>query len=347
MASKQSWKGMPVSNLVTAIQNYASEGTYWVRVNDNKFDFYLTSAYNSWCVRAYAGAYTTGKTYTFSFQYRGDNPASGDLTLDNDGAENNVWNDTLTTTTEWQTYTQTRGTAATAAWYMYFRRNGGGNIYIRNVQLEESSFATPFVNGTRSNTEAIIDWAGKNTITASSLTYNSDGTFGFNGSNNGMTVPGTNFSLNTMTIEAWAYSSNFAHNGFIFEKTTNGSVNTQYSFFCNTSSVYYRTYGLSTSDLTVSNGSSGLVNNQWNHMVATFDGTYKKIYVNGVLKATSGALTGTVTQNTTGNAYIGIYGSFAGYPFNGKISSEKIYNHALTAAEIQQNFSALRGRYSI
>jgi len=82
-------------------------------------------------------------------------------------------------------------------------------------------------------------------------------------------------------------------------------------------------------------------------MVATFDGTYKKIYVNGVLKATSGALTGTVTQNTTGNAYIGIYGSFAGYPFNGKISSEKIYNHALTAAEIQQNFSALRGRYSI
>jgi hypothetical protein len=33
--------------------------------------------------------------------------------------------------------------------------------------------------------------------------------------------------------------------------------------------------------------------------------------------------------------------------FDGKLSVAKIYNRALTAAEIKQNFNALRGRYGI
>ena len=33
--------------------------------------------------------------------------------------------------------------------------------------------------------------------------------------------------------------------------------------------------------------------------------------------------------------------------FSGKISNTKIYNRALSAAEISQNFNALRGRYGL
>ena len=133
----------------------------------------------------------------------------------------------------------------------------------------------------------------------------------------------------------------------MFEKTTNGIVNTQYSLFYNSSNdIYYRTYGLSTLDLPVNTSTAGVVNNQWNNVVATWDGTNKRIYVNGVLRATSATLTGPVTQNTTGAAFIGIYGG-GGYPFNGRIAQTQIYNRALTAAEIQQNFNATRSRYSI
>ena len=133
----------------------------------------------------------------------------------------------------------------------------------------------------------------------------------------------------------------------MFEKTTNGIVNTQYSLFYNSSNdIYYRTYGLSTLDLPVNTSTAGVVNNQWNNVVATWDGTNKRIYVNGVLRATSATLTGTVTQNTTGAAFIGIYGG-GGYPFNGRIAQTQIYNRALTAAEIQQNFNATRSRYGI
>ena len=181
-------------------------------------------------------------------------------------------------------------------------------------------------------------------------TYSSanGGSLVFDGVNDGVQLPGTNLSLNQMTISSWNYSSNYAQNGFMFEKTTNGLVNTQYSLFYNGDNlIYYRTYGLSPTDLTVNTSTAGVVNNQWNNVVATWDGTNKRIYVNGILRATSANLTGTVTQNTTGAAYIGIYGNFAGYPFNGRISKTSIYNRALTAAEIQQNFNALKSRFSI
>lgn len=225
----------------------------------------------------------------------------------------------------------------------------GDQYYFADWQCENNSFSTPFVNGTRSNTQSLLDWTGTNTVTINGLTYNSDGTFNYYGTNGtGLSLPGTNFSLNTQTIECWCYSSSFVQNGFMFEKTTNGSVNTQYSFFFNNSSshLYYRTYGLTPRDLVLTTSNSGVVNNQWNHMVATFDGSTKRIYVNGVQK-TSASTTGTITANTTGAAYIGTYGSFVGYPFNGKIGVTKIYNRALTAAEVAQNFNALRGRYGL
>jgi hypothetical protein len=151
-----------------------------------------------------------------------------------------------------------------------------------------------------------------------------------------------------MTISSWNYSANYNHNGFMFEKTTNGSVNTQYSLFFNGSNtIYYRTYGLSTTDLTLSSATTYAINNKWNHIVATFDGTNKRIYVNGVLRATSANLTGTVTQNSTGPAFVGAYGNFGGYFFNGRIAQTRVYNRALSSDEIKQNFNAQRGRFGI
>jgi hypothetical protein len=236
----------------------------------------------------------------------------------------------------------------------------GHKYYLSGAQLEKKSYPTTFVatNTTRGTTVAtgggwadltgngnhgeLVNGVGENSANGGSLV--------FDGVNDGVQLPGTNLSLNQMTISSWNFSSNYVHNGFMFEKTTNGSVNTQYSLFFNnntTSNLYYRTYGLSTTDLIVSNANSGVVNNQWNNVVATWDGTNKRIYVNGILRATSANLTGTVTQNSTGAAYIGIYGNFAGYPFNGRISQTQIYNRALTAQEIQQNFNATRSRFGV
>ena len=173
------------------------------------------------------------------------------------------------------------------------------------------------------------------------------GCINFPGTDDGVIISSpAALSVNQHTISSWNYSTNYNQNGFMFEKTTNGSVNTQYSLFFAGSLIYYRTYGLSDVNLATNTTNAGVVNSQWNNVVATYDGSTKKIYVNGRLAASESS-TGTVTQNTTGPAYIGIYGNFAGYPFNGKISSTTVYNRALSAAEIQQNFEATRGRYGI
>ena len=188
---------------------------------------------------------------------------------------------------------------------------------------------------------------GNNGTLTNGPTYSSanGGSIVFDGTNDGIQLAGTNLSLNAHTISYWHYSTNFNQTGMVFEKTTNGTHSTQYMItYNNNNFMYYRTIGLSTQDLVVQNAST---NNKWNNLVATFDGTNKRIYTNGVLRGTSATLTGTIVQNTTGIAAIGIIPDFVNYAFNGRIAITSIYNRALSAAEILQNFNALRGRYGI
>jgi hypothetical protein len=226
-----------------------------------------------------------------------------------------------------------------------------GGYTIHTFTTVGSTTFTPLVATNNSAILGLADFSGRNNFaTASGPTYSSGngGSLSFDGVDDEVQLPGTNFSLNTMTISAWNYSSNYAQNGFMFEKTTNGTVNTQYSLFFNgDNTIYYRTKAVSTEDLTVNTTTAGVVNNQWNNVVATFDGTNKRIYVNGILRATSANLTGTVTQNTSGIALIGRHGNPSSYPFNGRIAQTQIYNRALSAAEIQQNYNALKGRYTL
>ena len=93
---------------------------------------------------------------------------------------------------------------------------------------------------------------------------------------------------------------------------------------------------------------SGIITNDgnWHHVVGTYDRgvTTAKIYVNGILRNTNSSI---LTGPTT-NAQPLLMGSRSGpYGFGGSISGVKIYNRVLSAAEIQQNFIALRYRFSI
>ena len=80
---------------------------------------------------------------------------------------------------------------------------------------------------------------------------------------------------------------------------------------------------------------------------AVYDGSTQKIYVNGEL-VTSRSWTTNPVYGTTGNrnAQIGRFG-YTGYEryFNGYIYEAKVYDRALTADEIRQNYIALSGRF--
>jgi hypothetical protein len=82
--------------------------------------------------------------------------------------------------------------------------------------------------------------------------------------------------------------------------------------------------------------------NNWHHIVATYDGAVLRLYRNTVLASTANS-TGNIT-NQSATLTIGTRG---GQRFDGKIGIARIYNKALSAAEIQQNFNATRARYGI
>ena len=89
---------------------------------------------------------------------------------------------------------------------------------------------------------------------------------------------------------------------------------------------------------------SSISANTWYEVTVTWDGTTSKSYLNGVF-ATNISVGSAGKQ--TDNFAIGATAAGSNTHFNGKISVTLVYNKALTAAEISQNYNALKGRYGI
>ncbi len=173
------------------------------------------------------------------------------------------------------------------------------------------------------------------------------GTFVFDNSNDKITFANNSAFNHTseLTIEAWV---NFDGNSddFIFEK---GNVNTQYSLFSHGTDIVFRTRHSADSGydtLNPSKTTAGITNGQWHHIVGSWDGSTKRIYVDGVLKSSkskSGAL-----NTTSQGAAIGAFGgTTSGYYFGGKIAIVRIYSKGLSAIEAAQNYNAQRSRFSL
>jgi hypothetical protein len=84
-----------------------------------------------------------------------------------------------------------------------------------------------------------------------------------------------------------------------------------------------------------------LSNNTWYHAVGTYTNGSSVLYINGNSVASASQTPGTYSSSYTGNIVIGAY---AGY-MSGNIAIAKLYNRALTAAEVRQNYNAVKGRY--
>jgi hypothetical protein len=147
-----------------------------------------------------------------------------------------------------------------------------------------------------------------------------------------------------LTIEAWVYTGELTtQSGHIFEKTSGGSVNSQYSLFLqNNGNTMFRTVSGSAHDFAVTTPTR--IKNEWFHIAATWDGSVKRIYYNGSLLGTSGSVTSITTG--TGPSSIGAYttgGVPASFWLNGSISHVAVYDYALSQAQIASHVNA--GRY--
>ena len=196
------------------------------------------------------------------------------------------------------------------------------------------------------------DVSGNNMVASISgtVTYNSSngGNLVFNATN-GTVLTSENSALNTQTptVEVWTRTNATTQNGFWFEK---GNVNTQYALFQEGANIAWRqNVGFVTTLNAVTANFVGTTN--WFQVVGTFTSGTRRLYVNGML-VNSDTQTGTIATNTNGSS-IGVFGGFngtvggRGYYYNGNIGTVKVYNRALSATEIQQNYEAQKSRFNI
>jgi hypothetical protein len=185
------------------------------------------------------------------------------------------------------------------------------------------------------------------TITGSlkdDTTFNTDGggTFEFDGTDDHIDFgrPSIlNFTpqTNTFSISAWFKTSQF---GTIYSfGAPSGNASTQIKITVRGDN-YYPEMVLGG---TVTAGSTALNDSNWHNIVVTVPAASSGaiLYLDGASHVTGNIGTATSSEN----ALIGARTDGSGFEWVDKISNVKIYNKALSAAEVKQNYNALKGRF--
>jgi hypothetical protein len=94
-------------------------------------------------------------------------------------------------------------------------------------------------------------------------------------------------------------------------------------------------------DNNLSSPTQSMIPGNWYYLSSTYNGTDRKIYLNGSLIASD--TPGVTHSITTGDSFT--IGSIMGQPFTGKISIVKLHTKALSAPKLLSNFNSLKNRF--
>jgi hypothetical protein len=139
-----------------------------------------------------------------------------------------------------------------------------------------------------------------------------------------------------VTLEAWVYWTGSNSTKGILGRWFSGvasymlyaSTSTQLLFFINTS-----------------NSPVNISGTGWKHIVGTYDSTNRRVYIDG---QEIGSGTGYTSPIAVGDKpiEIGRYAGNTAYQYDGDIAQPRIYNRALTAAEVLQNYNSGKNTYT-
>tara|TARA_Y100001972_G_C7600217_1_gene300775 strand:- start:283 stop:963 length:681 start_codon:yes stop_codon:yes gene_type:complete len=191
-----------------------------------------------------------------------------------------------------------------------------------------------------------FDIVGSSNVTLTNgPTFSADnaGIISFDGSNDIVTVPNQLLFPDTQNLTVEYFINILAANG-----------NQIYGMLSNSNRLYHGIYNNywdvgygGTSWDTSSNTNKQILVDGWNHVTVTVTSGTAKIYINAVANAR------TITDNSVSYQSGDLYG-IGGYMnpsynnnYSGvnKLSYLRVYNRGLTAAEVTQNYNALKGRF--
>lgn len=131
----------------------------------------------------------------------------------------------------------------------------------------------------------------------------------------------------TSQVVFYPFSGTTSATGLGFGGTLNATTNNRWYFFDGTN--------------VFSSPNTAVTTNVWYNLVVTKSSTTYSLYTNGTLSLTSTGVDLALTQYNLGRRGNGEWYA------KGNTAQASIYNRALSAAEILQNFNALRGRFNI
>ena len=175
-------------------------------------------------------------------------------------------------------------------------------------------------------------------------TYNSGngGYIELDGSNDFVDTSFNATSYFPLTICAWVNIDDTGGTQIIVDQSTGASG---LGFRTNSSNIDAFWYASSATNLqTVITGYTA---DKWAYVCVVYDTNSSKGYLNGSLENsnTISITSATATNDTTNNMDIGKLNDGTSNYIDAKIAQVKIYNKALTADEILQNYNALKNRF--
>ena len=184
-------------------------------------------------------------------------------------------------------------------------------------------------------------------------TFSSDngGAIVFDGADDNASIPHDStidFTTNSFSLHAWVRTDQTGNTRFIMGKGTSIAIasGVGYSLYLGNIGTTWL-FGVWDGTGNNSAGSTDYVEvGKWVNLCGVYsaeEGRHR-MYTNGQLVS---SLTRTVDSiSTTNSLYVGV-GPQAGGKWDGDIAYSSIYNRALSASEVQQNYNALKGRFGL
>jgi len=349
-----SYKGEPTTNVVNdpspssawGISNYfsTSSRSYGVDEDGNPMLIIDVTSVGSGYPRS-TGAYLLSTiTGTFSTSFEAKAATSGlrvALKIYENGSTKT--NNTANLTTEWQRFTFDNQSTGFTLDRPYFNPIDNGTYYIRKIQIEAKAHSTPYVNGTRSATQGLLDLTGNYSIDLSNVSFDSNAQKIFDGTNDRIQIsnPGV-ASTTSFTVE------------FIIKRDTTGnrhiiispnSVGVDHFFrFNSNNTLFARFIEIADSSADDYTSTTALAAGKYYHIVMSKTPSNGTFYVNGVAEDSHTPTLSAVAWS--GEWRIGARAN-GSYYFDGEMPIVKVYDRALTAEEVKANFNAIKGRFNI
>jgi hypothetical protein len=225
----------------------------------------------------------------------------------------------------------------------WYRSTSNFTLRVANAQLELKSHATPFVDGTRSSTQGLLDRTGNSTIDISDASFDSNAQMTFDGTDDYIPLTGNILNVDAFTVEAVVNitsTGNYNKPIFVAGNLSNSGI----WFFKHRSGLGNRLvmHGYDGVNPRIDVVSVNQVPDAQNTYVAvTFDGSAYQLYMNGELEGSP------VVDNKVGATTTNYIGKQSSIYLDGDIPTMKIYNKALTPDEILQNFNATKSRFGL